>query len=308
MIDLSVRIKNLKFETPFLNASGVWCTTENEIDEILKSEAGGVVFKTMTLEKRVGNPEPRLYVTDDFSINSMGLPNLGVDYYCQIASKLKKYQKPLIASFAGFKEKEFYILAEKIDNADFDGLEVNLSCPNLEGKGIFAYDLDLSFKILKNLKKITKKVIGVKLPPYNDRETIKKIAEKFLQLKIDFVTLINSYPLGAFIDTKNERLVIKPNQGIGGLGGRVLKPISLAQVILFHKFSQGKIDIIGVGGVETGDDVYQYILAGAKLVGVGTRLLKGPKIFSNLKKQLEKIFREKKINKIEDKLGQLKDY
>ncbi|MCX7955504.1 MAG: dihydroorotate oxidase [Patescibacteria group bacterium] len=306
MIDLSVFIKDLKFNNPFLNASGVWCTTYDEIEDILKSEAGGVVFKTMTLEKRTGNPEPRLHVEKDFSINSMGLPNFGVDYYCQIVSKLKKYKKPLIASIAGFKENEFYLLAEKIKKSDFDALEVNLSCPNLEGKGIFAYDIKTSFKILKNIRKIFKKKLGAKLPPYFERETIKKISEKIIEVKLDFVSLINSYPLGSKIDIKDEKLVIKPNQGIGGLGGKIIKPISIAQVLLFNQYFKNEIDIIGVGGINDAEDVYEYILAGAKLISIGTSLLKGVKIFKKIKIELEKIIKEKKIKNLNEKIGLIK--
>jgi dihydroorotate dehydrogenase (fumarate) len=162
---------------PVFNASGVWCTTKKELEDLGKSEASAIVFKTMTLESRQGNPKPRFFLKDNFSINSMGLPNLGVDYYCNILKDLKKYKKPLIASIAGFSQKEFLVLFDKVNSAYFDMVEVNLSCPNLEGKGLFAYDLKTSFSILKKIMKKTKKKVGVKLPPYFEREIIKKVAE-----------------------------------------------------------------------------------------------------------------------------------
>lgn len=307
MIDLTTQINGLSIAFPVFNASGVWCTQKEELIDLGKSEAGAIVFKSMTVKKRDGNPEPRLFYKDEYSVNSMGLPNLGVDYYTKVSFSLKKFNKPLIASIAGFKEEEFYFLMEKVNQGAFDGIEVNLSCPNLEGKGIFAYDLKKAFKILKNLREKTKKVLGVKLPPYFDRGEIKMIAEELVNLKIDFVTLVNSYPLGCVIDYKKEKMVIKPNLGIGGLGGRVLKPIALAQVVLFNYFSKGKLSIIGVGGVEKGSDIYEYLLAGAKAVGVGTGLLKeGPKIFSRLKKELIEILEEKKVDQLSRKIGQLK--
>lgn len=309
MIDLTTKINNFSFAFPAFNASGVWCTQKEELVELGKSDAGAIVFKSMTVKKRDGNPEPRLFYKNDYSVNSMGLPNLGVDYYTKISFSLKKFNKPLIASIAGFKEDEFYFLMEKVNQGAFDGIEVNLSCPNLEGKGIFAYDFKKAFKILKNLKKKTKKLLGVKLPPYFDRGEIKIIAEELVNLKIDFVTLINSYPLGCVIDYKKEKMVIKPNLGIGGLGGKVLKPIALAQVVLFSQFSKGRLSIIGVGGVEKGSDIYEYLLAGAKAVGIATGLLKeGPKIFSRLKKELTAILKEKKVNQLSRKIGQLKFY
>ncbi len=309
MIDLTTKINGLSFDFPVFNASGIWCTYEKELIELGKSETGAIVFKSMTIKKRDGNPEPRLFYKNDYSINSMGLPNLGVDYYTKISFSLKKFNKPLIASIAGFKEEEFYFLIEKVNQGAFDGIEVNLSCPNLEGKGIFAYDLQKAFKILKNLRKKTKKVLGVKLPPYFDRGQVQEVAQELAYLKIDFVTLINSYPLGCAIDYLKEMMMIKPNFGIGGLGGKLLKPIALAQVVLFNYFSKGKLSIIGVGGVEKGTDILEYFLAGAKAVGVGTGLLKeGPKIFSRLKKELTAILKEKKVDQLSRKIGHLKFY
>lgn len=307
MIDLTTQINGLSIAFPVFNASGVWCTQKKELVELGKSEAGAIVFKSMTVKKRDGNPEPRFFYKDEYSVNSMGLPNFGVDYYTKVSFSLKKFNKPLIASIAGFKEDEFYFLMEKVNQGAFDGIEVNLSCPNLEGKGIFAYNLKKALKILKNLREKTKKLLGVKLPPYFDRGEIKVIAQELVRLKIDFVTLINSYPLGCIVDYQKESMMIKPNLGIGGLGGKVLKPIALAQVVLFSQFSKNRLSIIGVGGVEKGSDIYEYLLAGAKAVGVGTGLLKeGPKIFSRLKKELTAILKEKKVDQLSKKIGQLK--
>jgi len=292
---------------PVFNASGVWCTTKEELEKLGKSEASAIVFKTMTLLPRQGNPKPRFFLGDDFSVNSMGLPNLGINYYCQVVSDLKKYKKPLIASIAGFSKSEFLVLFDKVNNASFDMVEVNLSCPNLEGKGLFAYDLKTSFSILKKIMKKTKKKVGVKLPPYFERETIKKVVQEFLKLKIDFVTLVNSYPLGCFIDVEKEEMVIRPNLGIGGLGGKILQPIALAQVVLFYQYSEGRLPIVAVGGIEKAYDIYRYALAGACAFGIGTRLWnEGPKIFSRLKKELKNLLAQKKVKSLKEKIGKVK--
>jgi len=292
---------------PVFNASGIWCTTKEQLKELGKSEASAIVFKTMTLLPRQGNPEPRFFLGNDFSLNSMGLPNLGIDYYCQIVSDLKKYKKPLIASIAGFSKSEFLVLFDKVNKVSFDMVEVNLSCPNLEGKGLFAYDLKTSFSILKKIMKKTKKKVGVKLPPYFERETIKKVVQEFLKLKIDFVTLVNSYPLGCYIDVEKEEMVIKPNLGIGGLGGKILQPIALAQVVLFYQYSEGRLPIVAIGGIEEVYDIYRYALAGACAFGIGTRLWsEGPKVFSRLKKELKKLLAQKKVKSLKEKIGKVK--
>lgn len=304
---MRVKIGNLVFESPIINASGVWCTTKKELEDLVKSETGGVVFKTMTLEPRQGNPEPRFYLNNLFSINSMGLPNLGVEYYCSIVAGLKKFNKPLIASIAGFKENEFYKLVEKINNYSFDGIEVNLSCPNLAGKTIFAYDKRTSFKILNNVRKSTDKIVGVKLPPYPERYQIEEMSTILVKSKIDYLTVINSYPLSTEIDSKSEKFFIKPNLGIGGLGGRALKQIALAQVVLFNHYLNKKIPIIGVGGIESAEDIYQYILAGASLVGIATTLyLKGPKVFDRLNGSFQKLLIRRKVKNYQVKIGKAK--
>ncbi len=312
MSKLGISLKDLNFSFPVLNASGVWCTTGSQLKDVLQSEAGGVTFKSMTLKPRGGNSEPRLFFTDDFSVNSMGLPNKGVKYYVKIAPKLKEKfpNKPFIASIAGFSEDEFYKLFEKVNNEYFDAIEINLSCPNVSGKSIFAYEMEgIGFKILSELRKRTSKTLGVKLPPYVSRGEIKEIAEELVKIGIDFVTLVNSYPLSTAIDYKNESMRIKPNMGIGGLGGLPLKPIALAQVVLFNKFSKGKLKIIGVGGVRTAEDIYEYMLAGASVVEVATAILQngGPeKTFRKLKKELVSLLNSKGIKSLSSKVGKLR--
>lgn len=304
---LKTNIGKLEFELPIFNASGVWCTTEKELIELGKSQAGAIIFKTMTVKPREGNPEPRFYTDKKISINSMGLPNLGVDYYSKIVSNLIKFKKPLFASIAGFSEEEYDYLFDKVNNKPFDAVEINLSCPNLIGKCIFAYDVKTSLRILKKIKSKTKKIIGVKLPPYNDRSQIQMIAEGLVDLGVDFATLINSFPLGCVINYKKEMMMIKPNMGIGGLGGEAIKPISLAQIILFRYYSKGKLDLIGVGGINKGSDIYEYILAGASAVGIATTLQnEGIGVFSRLKNELIKILKKKKIKILKEKIGALK--
>lgn len=303
---METSIKSLMFSTPFTNAAGVWCTTEKELKEIRDSAAGFVTFKSMTIFPRKGNVEPRFSYFNHSSINSMGLPNKGVDYYCKVAKKLQG-KKPMIASIAGFSPDEYITLLKKVNNAPFDGIEVNLSCPNVVGKGIFAYNIPLSIKIMKELRKMTEKVLGVKLPPYVSRDNVKNMAEGLINAKVDFVTTINSFPLGCAIDYKKEKMKIKPNDGIGGLGGAATKNIGIGQVVLFRQFSKGKLGIIGVGGVEKGSDVYEYILAGASAVAVGTALWKNkPVLFSKLKYELESIMKKQKVKKLSEKIGALK--
>ncbi|OGK25169.1 hypothetical protein A2954_06830 [Candidatus Roizmanbacteria bacterium RIFCSPLOWO2_01_FULL_37_12] len=307
MSDLSTSIKKLYFDFPVFNASGILGATESEIKKVLESEAGAVVIKSVTLEKRPGNTGVRFYWDDIGSINSMGLPNQGIDYYCNLADKLTKYNKPVILSIAGFKEDDYKKIIAKADKVPFSAIEVNLSCPNIEGKGIFAYDYKTMFRLLKDLRKKSKKVLGVKLPPYTQREQIKGIAENFVKIGIDFITTMNTFPLSTYIDYQKETMRIKPNMGIGGLGGKAVKQIALAQVLLFKEYSNGKLPIIAVGGISSAADVYEFILIGATAVQIGTALLKNDtKIFVQIKKDLSTLLKEKKVKRLSDKIGNLK--
>ncbi len=307
MIDLFTSIADLQFNFPVFNASGILGATEGEIKRVLESESGAAVIKSVTLKKRLGNAGVRFYWEDIGSINSMGLPNQGIDYYCSLAEKLTKYKKPIILSVAGFTEDDYKKLVDKAKEKPFSAIEVNLSCPNIEGKGIFAFDFKIMFRLLKDLRKRIKKNLGVKLPPYLQREQIKEITENFMDLGIDFITTMNTFPLGTFIDYQKETMRIKPNMGIGGLGGKAVKPIALSQVVLFRHYSQGKLPIIGVGGISSARDIYEFILAGASAVQIGTALLRqGPGIFKKLKIELEEILEEKKVKNLSDKVGALK--
>ena len=307
MPELKTKIGNLAFDPPILNASGILGATESEIKRVLESEAGAVVIKSVTVKPRKGNEGVRFYWEDIGSINSMGLPNQGIDYYCNLAENLTKYGKPIILSIAGFTEDDYKILIDKAKETPFSAIEVNLSCPNIEGKGIFAYDFKTMFRLLKNLRKRTHKALGVKLPPYPQREQIQEVTKNFTDLGVDFITTMNTFLLGTFIDYQKETMKIMPNMGIGGLGGKAVKPIALAQVILYRYYSKGKLPIIGVGGITKAEDVYEFILAGATAVQIGTALLKeSPSIFTKIKRELTKLLKGKKIKKLAEKIGALK--
>ncbi|RME74374.1 MAG: dihydroorotate oxidase, partial [Planctomycetota bacterium] len=300
-------IGDIKFHPPIMNASGVLCTTEEDLQAVLESRAGACVTKTMTLEPREGNPKPRCFWTQDFSVNSMGIPNKGVEYYVEAARRLKKYQKPMIASMAGLQKEEYFLLSEKLEKSDFHAIEVNLSCPNLEGKEIFAYDFQLAKEVLYQLRKRISKPMGVKLPPYSSRYHIQEIAKILLEVSVDFVSLSNSFPLGTAILSEKEETAILPNGGIGGLGGKAFRPIVLGQILLFQRHFKGQIPIIGVGGIEKGVHLYEHLLAGASLFQIGTALLReGPFLFQKILEEANHIFQQKGLSSYRDKCGKVK--
>ena len=294
----------------------------NELINIDKSEAGAVVTKTSTLELRKGNPEPRYYDNILGSINSMGLPNQGHQYYIKMAQKINK---PYIISMSGMTLEDTIlvltniIIAKRNLNKKIDGIEINLSCPNIVGKGQLAYDFKALDTYLCEICNIyssllynydEKPILGIKLPPYFELSHFEIVSEIINKYPIDFITCINSIANALIVNYKEETTVIRPKDGIGGLGGNYVKPTGLSNVRNFYlqfKKLNKNICIIGCGGIETGKDAFEYILCGADLVQIGTQFYKEDvKVFKRIKKELEDIMKSKKYTQLADFKGKLK--
>jgi dihydroorotate dehydrogenase (fumarate) len=270
-----------------MNAAGALCVTQQELEALGQSRTGAIVTKSMTVEPRQGNPEPRYYGFVGGSINSMGLPNLGYRAYAELIPQLRRYGKPVIASIAGLCEEDFITIAEVINKSGPDLIEVNLSCPNIPGKPQIGYDPDASERLLNRVRRIITSPMGVKLPPYFDPAHHEAMAEVIGRTGVDFLNLINSVGNGLVVDPEREAVVIKPKSGFGGLGGTIIKPVALANVRAFWRLFQGRLPIIGTGGVVTGVDAFEHVLCGASAVQVGTVLVEeGLGVFERLEREL----------------------
>ena len=291
-----------------MNAAGALCVTKEELEGLGQSGAGAIVTKSMTLEARQGNPEPRYYGFPGGSINSMGLPNLGYHAYAELIPHLKRFGKPVIASVAGLSEGDFPTIAERINAAQPDLIEVNLSCPNIPGKPQIGYDVEASERLLKRVRPKITVPMGVKLPPYFDPAHHDAIGMMLGRCGVDFLNLINSVGNGLVVDPEQETVVIKPKGGFGGLGGRLIKPVALANVRAFYKFFAGKMPIIGTGGIVDGADAFEHFLCGASAVQIGTVLVEeGLAVFSRLEAELSAVLTRKGYQSVQDCRGRLKE-
>ena len=307
-MDLSTSIAGVKFPTCFMNASGALCVTREELHALGRSRAGAIVTKSMTLEPRAGNPEPRYYSFTGGSINSMGLPNLGYRAYAELIPELVQFGKPVIASIAGLCEDDFLTMARAINEARPDLIEINLSCPNIPGKPQIAYDSADSERLLKRLRPLITVPMGVKLPPYFDPAHHTVMADVIRRTGVDYLNLINSVGNGLVIDPKRETPVIKPKGGFGGLGGALIKPVALANVRAFWKLLEGRIPIIGTGGIVQGTDAYEHVLCGASAVQVGTMLVEeGLAVFERLERELTAALTMKGVQSLSECRGKLKE-
>tara|TARA_B100001057_G_C22843051_1_gene947867 strand:+ start:1656 stop:2726 length:1071 start_codon:yes stop_codon:yes gene_type:complete len=328
--DITSNIINFYFENPFINASGCMCRTETELNSLKNSISSSMITKTCTLKLREGNPTPRYFDNESLSINSMGLPNKGINYYLDYYSKISKNnnnKKIKFLSIGGMSLQENIdilntIFMEIINNSIIDAIEINFSCPNLVGHPQLGYDFDnMDYYLNKlitiinnfesNMKydyKYKQLLVGVKLPPYFDMIHFEKVADIIKKNpRVDFITCINSIGNGLYIDLDSETTVIKPKNGFGGLGGSIVKPTALANVHKFYQLLGRSVYIIGCGGISTGADAFEYILAGASLLSIGTQLVKeGVNVFNRIEHELKCIMKEKGYKRLDDFRGKLK--
>ena len=330
MTSLETNLANNKIHLSscLYNAAGPKCTTEDELLNLFFSSSGAILSKSCTLEPRDGNPGIRYWdSSDDFSrtdlisVNSMGLPNNGYKFYIDIIPKLYEksqfmsIKKPYIISVAGLSLADNLNIIKDINKSikEFNGtmqigIELNLSCPNIIGKGQLAYDFNALEKYLAVIFALDLSYIdifGIKLPPYFELSHFESVAKIIRKFPINFITSINSIGNGMVIDPKTDKPVIEPKGGLGGLGGTLVKPTTLANIYNFKKVLPN-IDIIGCGGVTCGRDAYEHILCGASAVQIGTQyMVENTKCFDRISSELKEIMEQKNYKNINEFKGKI---
>jgi dihydroorotate dehydrogenase (fumarate) len=315
MADLSTTINGFLLNTLVCNASGVMCTTKDQLSVLANDDRIGAIFtKSCTLQRRDGNPSPRYYATGGSSINSMGLPNEGLQYYLDVAAKLSSHKKPMFVSIAGLTMDENVQMMKMVDDetVSVSGAELNLSCPNVPGKPQIGYDFEATSELLRRVDEATGGTLefGIKLPPYFDPihfEMANDAISSFTRTSLRWVTCINSIGNGLVVDPITETTVIAPKRGLGGIGGQVIKATALANVHTFRTLLPDHVDIIGCGGITRGMDVFEHVLCGASAVQIGTLLQDHSLVaVGSVISELRDIMKIKGYRKLADFRGQLK--
>lgn len=257
-----------------MNSSGCWCTNENQLDELYNTKLNIIVTKTCTLNQKDGNLEPTYYKINDIHINSKGLPNKGYNYYKNLYNKYNLYNKKFILSISWENDENNTLeLLKDYDNHVIkkELVEINLSCPNLN-YGIPSYDYILLDKLLKliNDLKLKNLFFSLKLSPYLDHILCNKIINIInvspLRDNIKYIVLSNSIPNCLILNNNNPVL----SNIYGGLSGKLNKYISLSNVYYFRNRLDKNIRIIGCGGIETIEDIKDYLNNGADFVQLGS--------------------------------------
>ena len=270
-LDLSVNLKSsssgtLNLKNPLITASGT-CGNGKELEEYFDiNQLGGFITKGITAKGQKGNKTPRIAETASGIINSIGLENPGVDeFISEILPQTRKYELPIFANVSGYSKEDFIILAEKLQGREeIRGIEVNLSCPNIKGGGmIFGTDPEKVYQITKKVKDIYSDFIIVKLTPNITDITETAIAAE--EAGADAVSMINTLSAMKIDIDKQQPLLANT---FGGLSGPAVKPVAVKMV--YQSYKKLNIPIIGLGGVTSGEDVIEFMLAGASAVGIGT--------------------------------------
>ncbi|MDR2666278.1 MAG: dihydroorotate dehydrogenase [Endomicrobium sp.] len=295
--NLNINFAGIELKNPVLTASGTFGYGYELADLIPLSELGGIVTKTITLEPRGGNSQPRIAEVESGILNTIGLQNIGVKAFIEEPlERLNKIGVPIIVSIAGAKTSEYIELAEILSRQDgVSAIELNLSCPNLKKK-IICHDLCLVSEIVSGVKNVSKVPVIAKLSPLVT--DIVEIALTAQNSGADGVTLANTYPAMA-IDVE----MFKPKLSTfkGGVSGSCIKPISVRCV--YDAYQSIRVPIIGCGGIVTGEDAVEFILAGATVVSVGSSSLISPKNLMKIVYGIKNILERKNINSLKDIIG-----
>jgi dihydroorotate dehydrogenase (NAD+) catalytic subunit len=297
ILDLSVNFAGIKLKNPVLTASGTFGYGYELTDLIPLKRLGGIVTKTITLKPRAGNLQPRIAEVASGILNSIGLQNIGVKAFIEEPlEKLNKIGVPVIVSVAGSAVGEYVETVKILSSQNgVSAIELNLSCPNLKKK-IVCHDLPLMRDVIRGVKKVSGIPIIAKLSPLV--ADISELALTAQSAGADGITLANTYPAMA-IDIR----AFKPKLSTvkGGMSGACVKPMSVRCV--YDAYQGIKIPIIGCGGIMTGEDAVEFILAGAAVVSVGSSSLSSPGNLIAIIDGIENILKEKNIKSVREITG-----
>jgi dihydroorotate dehydrogenase (NAD+) catalytic subunit len=297
--DLAVRIAGLGLRNPFLLASGIWGESGESLAGAWRAGAGGVVTKSIGAAPRPGYPNPTVEVYEKWGmLNAMGLPNPGItEYPREIEVALRGGATVIGSVFAG-DDVEFGRLAEEIEKAGVHAIELNLSCPHAEGFGteVGSEPEDVERIVRAVTRRVHVPVIAKITPNAADPAALAAAAERAGAGAISAINTVR----GLAIDVALRRPVLA--HGLGGLSGAAIKPVGLACV--WQIFRRVKIPVIGVGGIRSGTDALEYVMAGARALQVGTALtFDGVGVFARLTRELSDLLDELGYARLEDAVG-----
>lgn len=297
-VDLSVRIGGLTLKNPLLAASGCF-GYGSELPELAPAALfGGVVTKTILEARRPGNRPTRIVETPSGMINSIGLEGVGIERY--LAEKIPQLigvETKLIVSVGGHDVDEYVRLARRLDPVErVDALELNISCPNVDGGTDFSTDPELAAATVRAVKRVTGKPVWAKLTPNVTR--IGLIGQACEAAGADALSAVNTFT-GMAVDIETGETVLP--RGLGGVSGPAIRPLALARVWELAK--SVRIPIVGIGGIATARDVLEFLITGATAVQLGTVLYLDPRRAESVTAELRAFCARKGVTRLAELIG-----
>lgn len=296
MIDLSVNIGGVSLSNPVMPASGTFSHEFTKVFDI--NRLGALVLKTITRELRDGNPLPRVAEVSNGLLNSIGIPSKGVGYLVEKVLPLyQQFRSPVIVSLSAPTPQEFASLARELTHEGVSGLEINLSCPNIEEDGkSFAMSTSSTHTVVKQIRAATHLPLWIKLSP--NAGDIMEVAKAAESAGADALVVANTI-LAMSIDINTYKFRL--GNVMGGLSGPAIKSIILRQVYQCSRAVD--IPIVGCGGISNTADAVEYLLAGASGIQVGTASFIHPTTMPVIIEGLERFCRERSIPAVSKLIG-----
>ncbi|OHB56861.1 MAG: dihydroorotate dehydrogenase B catalytic subunit [Planctomycetes bacterium GWF2_50_10] len=303
-VDISVNFAGRQLQNPVLTASGT-CGYVDELSDFMDVNClGGFITKSITLKPRLGNPTPRIVETDSGMLNAIGLANIGLERF--LSEKLPLIEKlsiPVYVNVAGQTLDEYLAVTEALCKCKaLAGIELNISCPNVKAGGItFGKDPAQIESITAQVKKLcASKTLIVKLTP-----TVTEISDSAraaINGGADALSLVNTFT-AMVIDIERRKPVLANRTG--GLSGPAIKPMAvyLVNKVYNDVAKQAKIPILGLGGIQTGSDAIEFILAGATAVSIGTATFSEPNCCINVIEGIKNYCLRHKLSGVEQLIG-----
>jgi dihydroorotate dehydrogenase (NAD+) catalytic subunit len=298
---LATTLCGIPLKNPVIAASGTFGYASEFASVLDLNSLGGIVVKGLSREAIQGNPAPRLWEAEAGMINSVGLQNVGVRAF--VAEKLPllaQVRTPIFANVFGYAIEDYAEVVRVLEDAEgIAGYELNVSCPNTKKGGIaFASDVSMLNEVVSAVRAVARRPLIVKLSP--NVTSIKPFAAAAEGAGADAISLVNTF-ISLAIDARTRKPRI--GAGFGGLSGPAIKPIALRMV--YEAARAVKIPVIGIGGIACGEDVAEYLIAGASAVEVGTATFWDPSSPVRIARELDRFLREQRVAHVKDLVGTL---
>lgn len=297
-MNTKVTFCGVEFNNPIFTASGTFNSGREYADIVDLNKIGGVIVKGVADTPWKGNATPRIAEVHGGMLNAVGLQNPGVDEFIKNDIPfLRQYDTKIIVNISGRTVDEYVNVARKLAEADVDMLELNISCPNVKEGGVaFGIDPAMAKYVTSEVKKVAKQPLIVKLSP--NVTDITEIAQAVEEGGADGISLINTL-IGMKIDIHKRKPVLA--RKMGGFSGPAIKPVAVRMVYQVRKGTS--LPIIGMGGVMTGDDVIEFMMAGANAVAVGTANLLNPHATMDILEDVVTFMKDNNILDINEIVG-----